>query len=215
MVEKWRDGFDVVYGTRLKREGETRLKRLAAAAFYWLLRKLTAVDIPLDTGDFRLMDRRVVDALNRMREKNRFVRGMVSWVGFRQCKLEYVRRERFAGKTKYPLKKMVRLALDGILSFSQVPLKISSVLGFLCSFLSLSDSLRSVRKVLLFGERYSGWASTFVAVLFLGGVQLFCIGIVGEYLGRIYDEIRTGRCYMCAMRKSMLIVFVHRKGPGR
>ncbi len=198
MVEKWRDGFDVVYGTRLKREGETRFKRWTAAAFYWLLRKLTEVDIPPDTGDFRLMDRRVVDVLNRMREKNRFLRGMVSWVGFRQCKLEYVRQERLAGETKYPLKKMVGFALDGIFSFSQIPHKVSSVLGFLCAFLSFCLILFGLVEKFFYSESViPGWASTFVAVLFLGGVQLICIGIVGEYLGRIYEEIKDRPLYVC------------------
>jgi dolichol-phosphate mannosyltransferase len=198
MVEKWKDGFDVVYGTRVKREGETWVKKWTAAGFYWLLRKLTAVDIPPDTGDFRLLDRAVVNALNRMREKNRFLRGMVSWVGFRQCRLEYVRRERFAGETKYPLKKMVRFALDGILSFSQIPLKVSSVFGFLCSLLSFCLIIYGLVEKFFYAQSViRGWLSTFVAILFLGGVQLICIGILGEYLGRIYDEIKNRPLYVC------------------
>ena len=198
MVQKWKEGFDVVYGKRSKREGETRFKKWTASTFYWLLRKMTAVDIPADTGDFRLMDRRVVNALNQMREKNRFVRGMVSWVGFKQCKLEYVREQRFAGETKYPLKKMLRFAFDGILSFSQVPLKISSFFGFLCSFLSFGLIVFGlVQKVFYRETVIQGWASTFVAILFLGGVQLICIGIAGEYLGRIYDEIKDRPLYVC------------------
>lgn len=198
MLKKWSEGFDIVHGTRIKREGESEFKKLTAAAFYRLLRKLTPVDIPADTGDFRLMDRRVVDVLNRMREKNRFVRGMVSWVGYKQCKLEYVREGRFAGQTKYPFKKMMGFALDGILSFSQLPLKISTFFGLLCSFLSFAAIAYGLIRKLFYTESVIlGWTSTFIAVLFIGGVQLICIGIVGEYLGRIYEEIKDRPLYVC------------------
>ena len=197
MVEKWVEGFDVVYGVRTKREGESVFKRLTAAMFYRILRRATSVDIPVDTGDFRLMDRRVVNQLLAMRERFRFVRGMVSWVGFRQCKVEYERAARFAGETKYPLPKMLRFAVDGMLSFSHVPLKLSSMMGFCASALSFIFLTYGIAIRLFFPERaIAGWASVFVAVLFLGGVQLICIGILGEYLGRMYDEVKRRPLYI-------------------
>jgi glycosyltransferase involved in cell wall biosynthesis len=197
MLKKWRKGSHVVYGVRVKRKGESLFKRMTAAAYYRLIRRLTKVDIPVDTGDFRLMDRRVVDQLHTMREHNRFVRGMVSWIGFQQDKVEYVREERFAGETKYPFIKMLRFAIDGILSFSEVPLKISSVFGLLCALLSFGLILYGLIVKLLYPEyAIAGWASVFTAVLFLGGVQLVCVGILGEYLGRVYDEIKRRPLYV-------------------
>ena len=197
MIEKWRAGYDVVYGVRTRREGETFFKRASAALFYRLLKQLTNVSIPVDTGDFRLMDRRVVDELCRMRERFRFVRGMVSWVGFKQDKVEYVRAERFAGETKYPLPKMMRFAVDGMLSFSHVPLKLSSMLGLASSVLAFAFMIYGFVIRYFFPEQaIPGWASLFVAVLFLGGVQLICIGILGEYVGRIYDEVKQRPLYI-------------------
>jgi glycosyltransferase involved in cell wall biosynthesis len=201
MMKKWRDGCDVVFGVRTKRKGESLFKVMTAAAFYRLVRSLTRVDIPVDTGDFRLMDRKVVDELLTMRERNRFVRGMVSWVGFRQEKVEYVRQERFAGETKYPFKKMLRFAVDGILSFSDVPLKISSIFGVICGLLAFAMiGYGLVVKILYPQYAIPGWASVFSAVLFLGGVQLMCIGILGEYLGRVYDEIKGRPLYIVKER---------------
>lgn len=197
MIEKWREGYQVVYGVRKKREGESYFKLFTAAMFYRIHRKMTHANMPIDTGDFRLMDRNVVEQLRKMRERGRFVRGMVNWVGFRQCKIEYVREERFAGETKYPFKKMLILALDGIFSFSQIPLKLSSALGFLCSGLSFVMILYGLIIKYFFPERaISGWASLFIACLFLGGVQLICLGILGEYLGRIYEETKGRPLYI-------------------
>ncbi len=197
MIDKWRQGYHVVYGVRKARKGESVFKLFTAAMFYRILRMMTPVDIPTDTGDFRLMDRRVVEQLKRMRERSRFVRGMVSWVGFRQCKVEYVRESRLAGETKYPLKKMVRFAVDGILSFSQVPLRFSSALGFLCSVFSFAFMLYVLGVKYFHPEMViQGWTSLFVACLFLGGVQLIAIGILGEYIGRIYDEIKARPLYI-------------------
>jgi polyisoprenyl-phosphate glycosyltransferase len=197
MADKWLEGYDVVYGVRTKREGEGLFKRATAALFYRLLKRATSVDIPVDTGDFRLMDRRVVNELMTMREKFRFVRGMVSWVGFKQCKVEYVRSERVAGETKYPLPKMVKFAIDGMLSFSHVPLKLSSTLGFSASALSFAAMCYGVVVKIFFPEQaIAGWASVFVAILFLGGIQLICIGILGEYLGRMYDEVKRRPLYI-------------------
>jgi glycosyltransferase involved in cell wall biosynthesis len=197
MVEKWQEGNDVVYGVRTRREGESAFKRMTAALFYRVLRRATNVDIPVDTGDFRLMDRRVVDELRGMRERFRFVRGMVSWVGFRQCKVEYERARRFAGETKYPLPKMLRFAIDGMLSFSHVPLKFASMMGFCASGVSFIFLLYGIVIRVLFPEQaIAGWASVFVAILFLGGIQLICIGILGEYLGRMYDEVKRRPLYI-------------------
>ena len=197
MIHKWQEGFQVVYGVRIKRDGESIFKKFTAFIFYRILRKLTRVDIPIDTGDFRLMDRVVVDQLILMREKNRFVRGMVSWVGFKQTRVHYEREKRFAGKTKYPFSKMFKLALNGILSFSQIPLQLSSTLGFLCSFISFIFILYGLySKIFDANTTISGWTSLFIAVLFIGGIQLMTIGILGEYLGRVYEEIKNRPLYI-------------------
>lgn len=198
MIEKWKEGYQVVYGVREKREGEGVFKRATAALFYRLLKRLTAVEIPVDTGDFRLIDREVAEQLRNMREKSRFVRGMVSWVGFRQCKVSYVRERRFAGETKYPFRKMFKFAIDGILSFSEVPLKLSTFFGFACACLSFFLIVYGfVIRTFYPESTIPGWASVFVASLFLGGVQLICIGILGQYLGRIYEEIKGRPLYVC------------------
>jgi dolichol-phosphate mannosyltransferase len=197
MIEKWKQGYHVVYGVRKNRKGESVFKLITASIFYRVLRKMTSVDIPVDAGDFRLMDRRVVDQLKRMREKSRFVRGMVGWVGFKQTEIEYVRETRFAGATKYPFKKMLKFAIDGILSFSQFPLKISGIFGFLCcifSFLMVVYGL--VSKFIHPESTLSGWTSIFVAILFIGGIQLITIGVLGEYIGRIYEESKGRPIYI-------------------
>ncbi|WP_234413912.1 glycosyltransferase family 2 protein [Ideonella sp. A 288] len=196
MLAKWREGYDVVYGTRTDREGESVFKRFTAKAFYRLLNRLSDTVIPLDTGDFRLMSRRVVDALRSMPERDRFVRGMVSWVGFRQTALPYRRAERFAGETKYPLRKMIHFAADGLLSFSTKPLQLSIGLGALSSLLAFAGIVY-VLGVRLFTDRWvEGWAGLFIAVLFLGGVQLITVGILGEYIGRIYNEVKRRPLYV-------------------
>jgi polyisoprenyl-phosphate glycosyltransferase len=197
MIEKWREGYQVVYGTRKKRKGEGFFKLLTAKLFYRTLRKMTNIDIPVDTGDFRLMDKNVVNQLKGMREKSRFVRGMVSWVGFKQCKVEYVREKRFAGETKYPFKKMLKFAVDGILSFSRIPLRLSSFFGFISSAVSFIFIIYGLIIKYIFPERaISGWTSLFIAILFLGGVQLICAGILGEYIGLIYEEIKGRPLYI-------------------
>ncbi|MFZ2446964.1 MAG: glycosyltransferase family 2 protein [Syntrophobacteraceae bacterium] len=197
MVGKWREGNQVVYAVRKKRQGESFFKLVTASLFYKVLSRLTPVKIPQNTGDFRLMDRRVVDHLNRMHEKTRFLRGMVSWIGFRQCQVEYTREKRHSGKTKYPLRKMLRFASDGILSFSHAPLKVASAFGFLSSGLSFAMIVYGIFIKFFFPESaIPGWASVFVAILFLGGVQLICLGIIGEYLGRVYEEIKGRPLYI-------------------
>ena len=196
MIELWEKGYDVVYGTRENREGESRFKLASAKWFYRILNYLSEVSIPLDTGDFRLMDRQVVDQLNAMPEKNRFIRGMVSWIGFNQTSIRYQRNARFAGETKYPLRKMLKFGLDGILSFSVKPLKLSIVMGFLSSGIALLMLLYTVYVRLATDQWQSGWASMLVALLFIGGVQLISIGILGEYIARIYNESKNRPLYI-------------------
>ena len=195
MVEQWRKGFDVVYGVRTQRDGESAFKLGSAKFFYRFLERLSAVPIAVDTGDFRLMDRRVVNALLRMPERDRFLRGMISWLGFRQVALPYRRAARLAGETKYPLMKMLRFAIDGIVSFSVLPLKVATWLGFSASAVALPFMLYAVF-VHVFTDRWvTGWTSLFIAVLFMGGAQLMCIGIIGEYVGRIYGETKQRPLY--------------------
>ncbi len=197
MMAKWKEGYQVVYGVREKRKGESKFKLLTAGLFYRLLKRLTSVEIPVDTGDFRLIDRRVLLEFRKMREQARFVRGMISWVGFRQTEVRYIRDKRFAGKTKYPFKKMLKFAIDGILSFSQIPLKISSMFGLLTSAVSFVFMIYGLVMKYFFPKYViPGWASLFVAVLFLGGVQLICIGLLGEYVGRIYEEAKGRPLYI-------------------
>ncbi|MNK87029.1 hypothetical protein D3C87_1069550 [compost metagenome] len=196
MLEKWREGYDVVYAVREKREGDTLFKRVTAALFYRTLKRITNVDIPLDTGDFRLMSRRAIEAMRLVRERNRFVRGLVSWIGFRQTGIRFVRAERYAGETKYPLKKMLRFAADGIVSFSFIPLQLATFFGFLASGMSFVGILWVIYLRLFTDETITGWASLMVIMLFLGGVQLLTLGIVGEYIGRIYDEVKQRPLYL-------------------
>jgi glycosyltransferase involved in cell wall biosynthesis len=196
MVAKWREGYEVVYGKRIKREGETFFKRFTASLFYRFLQRMTNVDIPLDTGDFRLLDQKVVEIMRLLREKNRFVRGLVSWVGFRQIALPYVREKRFAGETKYPLRKMLKLAWDGITAFSDKPLKVASYIGFTLSLLSFIYLLVVLIGKLLGQSTVPGWASIVVINLFFNGVILIILGVMGEYIGRIYDEAKNRPLYI-------------------
>ena len=195
LIERWREGAEVVYAQRAHRVGETRFKLVTAAAFYRLIRRITAVDIPQDTGDFRLLDRRVVDALITMREHHRFMRGLSAWVGFRQEAVPYERRERFAGTTKYPFQKMLRFSIDAITSFSHVPLQLATSFGFLLAGLSLVGIIVAILLRVLH-HAIVGQASTLILVLFLGGIQLIFLGVIGEYLGRIYDEVRARPLYV-------------------
>ncbi|HEU4850905.1 MAG TPA: glycosyltransferase family 2 protein [Telluria sp.] len=196
MIAKWREGFDVVYGTRTDRAGESVFKVATARAFYRILNSLSDVPIPLDTGDFRLMSREVVDTLKSMPERDRFVRGMVSWIGFRQAPLPYQRAERFAGHTKYPLKKMLRFATDGILSFSTKPLQASVALGMTCAILAMLGITYALFLRIFTDIWVEGWTALMIAVLFIGGVQLISVGILGEYVGRIYNEIKKRPLYV-------------------
>jgi len=196
MMVKWRDGYDVVYGTRTERSGESALKVATARGFYRLLRRLSDVPIPLDTGDFRLMSRNVVDTLKAMPERARFVRGMVSWIGFKQVALPYKREERFAGESKYPMRKMLHFAMDGLLSFSTKPLQMSVAMGLACACLALLGIFYVLFLRLFTRVWVQGWAAIMIAVLFMGGVQLISVGILGEYVGRIYNEIKNRPLYV-------------------
>ena len=196
LIDKWKEGYEVVYAVRSKREGESWFKLFSAAAFYRLIQRITDVNLPMDTGDFRLLDRKVVKVLNGMREKHRFLRGMSVWVGFKQAGVEYERAERFAGETKYPLKKMLRLASDAITGFSYFPLQMATYLGFFVAGVSILAIPVVIILRLTGSHPLLGQATTLIAVLFLGGVQLISLGILGEYVGRLYDEAKDRPLYI-------------------
>lgn len=196
LIDRWKEGYEVVYATRAKREGESWFKLFTAAAFYRVIQRITDVNIPMDTGDFRLLDRQVVDVMGQMRERHRFLRGMSVWVGFDQTGVEYERAERFAGETKYPLSKMIRFASDAITSFSYFPLQLAMYLGFATAGLSIIAIPVVIALRLAGWHAFEGQASTLIAVLFLGGVQLISLGILGEYIGRLYDEAKGRPLYI-------------------
>ena len=195
LIEKWKEGYEVVYATRSKREGETWFKRFTASAFYRLIQRITDINLPMDAGDFRLLDRKVVDVMGGMREKNRFLRGMSVWVGFRQTGVDYEREERLAGETKYPLKKMFQLASDAITGFSYFPLQLATYLGFAFTGISFLAILALIILRLVGSKFLTGQAATLIAILFLGGVQLLSLGMIGEYIGRLYDEAKGRPLY--------------------
>ncbi len=197
-LERWRDGYDVVYATRRQRAGESRFKLITARLFYQTIRRLTNVAIPVDTGDFRLMSRRVVDALGQTRERHRFLRGLVSWVGFEQIGVAYDRDARYSGSTKYPFSKMLRFAIDGITSFSEIPLRFASYLGFVVSITAFAVGIFEILLRIFTGYNLPGYTSLIFAVLFLGGVQLVGLGILGEYVGRISDQVKGRPLYFIA-----------------
>ncbi len=196
MVDKWKEGYQVVYGKRLQREGETFFKKITAKTFYRFLDSMTDVKLPVDVGDFRLIDRKVCDAMKCLPERSRYVRGLVSWVGFKQTSVEYHREKRFAGETKYPLKKMLKLAGDGIFSFSYKPLKLATFVGMLVSVLSFIYLVVVLVQKFIKNDVVSGWASSIAVTLFLNGVMLIVIGIMGEYVGRIYEEVKARPLYI-------------------
>lgn len=196
MVARWREGFDVVYGRRVERKGESWFKKTTAAMFYRFLRSMTSVNIPVDTGDFRLMDRKVCDALSEMRERSRFIRGMVSWAGFRQTSVEYVRDERAAGETKYPLRKMIRLSLDAVTSFSTKPLKLAGILGFVLSAAGFVYLIVVLFQHFFTDTTTQGWTSLIAISLLFHGITLSLLGVLGEYIGRIYEEAKRRPLYL-------------------
>jgi dolichol-phosphate mannosyltransferase len=196
MIKKWREGYEVVFAVRAEREGESWFKLWTASLFYRVIYRITDVKIPLDTGDFRLMDRKVVNVLKQMRERHRFPRGMSAWVGFRQIGVEYKRAARVAGETKYPFRKMFRLAINAVTSFSYFPLQVATFFGFASAGIAIL-AIPVVAYMRITGSQaFFGQASTLIAVLFLGGVQLISLGILGEYIGRLYDEAKGRPLYI-------------------
>jgi glycosyltransferase involved in cell wall biosynthesis len=196
LIEKWREGYEIVYAVRAEREGEGWFKLFTASLFYRLIYRITDVDIPLDTGDFRLLDRKVVSVLNQMRERHRFLRGMSAWVGFRQIGVPYHRAARFAGETHYPFRKMLRLAITAITGFSYFPLQLATFIGFISAGISILAIPVVIAMRLAGNQAFFGQATTLIAVLFLGGVQLISLGILGEYIGRLYDEAKGRPLYI-------------------
>lgn len=196
LAKKWREGYEVVYAVRGEREGETWFKKFTASMFYRLIHWITDVKIPVDTGDFRLMDRKVVNVLKQMKERHRFPRGMSAWVGFKQIGVTYKRAARVAGVTKYPFKKMLKLALNAITSFSYFPLQVATYFGFFSAGVSIIAIPLVVALRLAGSHFFEGQATTLISVLFLGGVQLISLGILGEYIGRLYDEAKGRPLYI-------------------
>jgi polyisoprenyl-phosphate glycosyltransferase len=196
LAEKWKEGYEVVYAVRSEREGESWFKLFTASMFYRLIYRITDVKIPLDTGDFRLIDRKVVDVMNSMRERHRFLRGMSAWIGFKQVGVEYKRAARVAGVTKYPFKKMLRLALNAITGFSYFPLQVATYVGFIAAGMAILAIPVVTIMRLVDSQFFEGQTTTLVSVLFLGGVQLISLGILGEYIGRIYDEVKGRPLYV-------------------
>jgi polyisoprenyl-phosphate glycosyltransferase len=196
LVDRWREGYDVVYARRIARQGESRLKRLTAFAFYRIVQRVGRVNIPADAGDFRLLSRRAVDALRKLREQHRFMKGLFAWIGFRQIAVPYHRDRRHSGRTKWSWWELWTLALEGITSFTTAPLKIATYLGLSTALVAFHYGLYTIYKTLAYGEPVPGYPSLMVVVLFLGGVQLMTIGIIGEYLGRMFDEIKGRPLYL-------------------
>lgn len=195
-VAHWRQGFDVVYGTRLQRDGETWLKKASAAGFYRVMDRLSQTPVPRDTGDFRLLSRRALDALRGLRERRRFMKGLFAWVGFRQCSVPYRRDPRHAGQSKFNYWKLWNFALEGITSFSTAPLRVATYVGVLTAAAAFAYGLVIVAKTLLWGEPVAGYPSLMTVILFLGGIQLIALGLIGEYLGRLYDESKQRPLYL-------------------
>ena len=196
MAALWKEGYDVVYGKRKERKGESFFKEWSAKLFYRFINSMVPIDLPVDTGEFRLIDRKVCDAVNRLGEKHRYMRGLVSWVGFRQVAYEYVRVERFAGVTKYPLRKMLSFAMDAITAFSYKPLKLATSLGFTISLFSFIYMLIILWQWLFTDTTITGWASTVSLILFTQGIVLMILGLMGEYIGRIFEEIKNRPVYI-------------------
>lgn len=196
MAAKWREGYEVIHAVRSERRGESGTKRVTASIYYSFLRRLADVDVPANVGDFRLVDRRALEAFKSMRESNRYIRGLFAWIGYRQTNVSYAREPRFAGVTKYPRRKMMKLAFDGIVSFSTVPLRIALRIGSLLSILSILAGVVVIALKLTGALVVPGWASLIVAITFLGGIQLSTLGIMGEYLARIHDEVRARPLYL-------------------
>ena len=195
MVNKWMEGYEVVYGLRINRDSETFFKKTSAKLFYRFLNFLSNTKIPVDTGDFRLIDKKIVLSLRKMPEKGRYLRGLISWAGFKQTEVSYFRDKRYAGKSKYPLKKMIKLALEGITSFSTKPLRIATLIGLFSSFISIILMLYILYVRFFTDVWVTGWAGLALIILFMGGIQLICMGIIGEYLGKVFIESKNRPLY--------------------
>jgi glycosyltransferase involved in cell wall biosynthesis len=195
LIEKWREGYDVVYAKRTSRDGESFVKKLTAKLFYRVIHGVNRIKIPEDTGDFRLLSRRSVEALKQLRENHRFMKGLFAWIGYPQIAVDYQRDPRFAGSTKWSYWRLWNFALDGITSFTITPLKIATYMGLLTSIVSFSYALFIIYKTLVYGEPVRGYPSLMVVILFLGGIQLMCIGVIGEYLGRMFNETKHRPLY--------------------
>ncbi len=216
LIEEWRHGFDVVYAQRTRRDGETRFKRLTAHLFYRLIKRVSRVTIPQDTGDFRLLSRRAVDSLNRLREQHRFMKGLFAWIGYPQKAVPYRRDPRFAGETKWNYWRLWNFALDGITSFTVMPLKIATYVGLATALMAFLFGIVIVYRTLLYGEPVRGYPSLMLVVLFLGGVQLIGLGIIGEYLGRMFDETKNRPLYLVSdflPSRSSVNQFAHERLP--
>jgi len=203
LIEKYEEGYDVVYAIRSKRKGESFFKKISVKMFYRFLKNMCEVDIPVDTGDFRLISRQVCDVLKGLTERNRYVRGLVSWVGFKQTGIYYEREERYAGKTKYPLKKMLKLSVDGITSFSTKPLKLTKWIGIFMAAVGFIYAIIVIIQKLVGIQMQTGWASTMVTILLIGGIQLIMLGITGEYIARIFDESKNRPLYIIKEKVNM------------
>lgn len=196
MVDKWHEGYDIVYGKRIERKGETLFKKVSAKIFYKVLSRLTDNQIPTDVGDFRLIDKKVLNELKNMPERSRYVRGLIAWLGFDSTCVEYVREPRYAGETKYSLVKMIKLALDGIISFSYKPLKIATFIGWISSFVGFIYLIYIIFSAIFTNNTVWGWASTMAVLLFFSGIILIVLGIIGEYIARIYEEVKARPMYI-------------------
>lgn len=196
MIKKWNEGYHIVYGVRRKRQGETIFKKITATMYYRLLQKLVTFDLPIDAGDFRLVDRKAIDAIKTLRERNRYVRGLFSWIGFKHCGVLYDRSERFAGETKYPLSKMLKLALDGVISFSNLPLRLVMRIGFTMAFASMVGGIAALMLKVFGGYVVRGWTSMVLFLSFTSGIQFMVLGVIGEYIARISDEVKQRPLYV-------------------
>ncbi|MBI2968667.1 MAG: glycosyltransferase family 2 protein [Bacteroidetes bacterium] len=196
LLKKYHEGYKVVYAKRISRKGESWFKKITAKIFYRLLAKLTVIEIPPDTGDFRLIDRQVVDYLNSMPENNKFLRGQIAWIGLKQAYVEFEREKRSAGKSGYSLRKMIRFAFDGITAFSDIPLRLATFLGFIVSLVAFGIIIWALYTKFIFGHAITGWTSLIISTMFIGGIQLLTIGIIGEYISRINTDVRKRPLYV-------------------
>jgi dolichol-phosphate mannosyltransferase len=214
MLEKYQEGYDVAFAQRLKRHGETAFKRITASLFYKIMRRFIHKDLPANTGDFRLMSRKVVESLSHLREGQRFLRGMIAWIGFSQVAIPFERPPRIAGKTKYPVYKMIKFAWDAILSFSSAPLKMAMFLGFIVFWFGIGYGIYAFLRAMFYHDLVPGWATLVILQSLIGGTVLLCLGVVGEYIGRIYDEIKQRPIYIVREYANIIVNKIPSRGVG-